>query len=172
MNPESLLSIALASAGAIYLVSVAWPLSRIDIAEHRLPNRLVLPAFPISIVGQLAGSALSDQWLNLAVAAVAGATAFVIGLAANRWASLGMGDVKLISAIALAMGWFSFMGPLLAVALAFIIASLVVLVLIGLGRSSLKSSIALGPSLLVGFVLTQMLIWSTYLGGFSPNFFM
>jgi hypothetical protein len=56
--------------------------------------------------------------------------------------------------------------------LAFIIASLVVLVLIGLGRSSLKSSIALGPYLLVGFVLTQMLTWSTYLGGFSPNFFM
>lgn len=161
-----------AFAGIAYLLAISWPLARIDIREHRLPNRLVLPAFPIAIAGQLIASVILNQWINFGLALAAALIAFVIGLAANHWASLGMGDVKLISAIALAMGWFSFMGPLLAVALAFIIASLVVLVLIGLGRSSLKSSIALGPYLLVGFVLTQMLTWSTYLGGFAPNFFM
>ena len=161
-----------AFAGIAYLLAISWPLARIDIREHRLPNRLVLPAFPIAIAGQLIASVILNQWINFGLALAAALIAFVIGLAANHWTSLGMGDVKLISAIALAMGWFSFMGPLLAVALAFIIASLVILVLIGLGRSSLKSSIALGPYLLVGFVLTQMLTWSTYLGGFAPNFFM
>ena len=170
MNPDSFLSIALASCGALYLLAVAWPLSRIDISQHRLPNRLVLPAFPISLIGQIAASTISDQWINLVVAILAGVSAFVIGLAANHWASLGMGDVKLISAISLAMGWFSFTGPLLAIALAFILASSVVVVLIGLRKTNLKNSIALGPYLLAGFVLTQILTWSTYLGGFSPSF--
>ncbi len=159
-------------SGAFYLLAVAWPLTKIDIREHRLPNRLVLPAFPISLIGQSIASAISNQWLNLAVALVWALVAFVVGLAANRWASLGMGDVKLISAISLALGWFSFLAPLVALVLAFVIAGVFVLALLTLGKTSLGRSIALGPYLLAGFAVTQILTWSTYLGGFSPNFFI
>jgi len=167
-----LLANVLASSGTVYLLAIALPLSRIDIREHRLPNRLVLPTFPIAIAGEILASAISNQWSNLAIALGAAVISFVIGLAANHWASLGMGDVKLISAISLALGWYSFISPLISLALAFIIASLVVLVLIALRKTSLRSSIALGPYLLAGFVLTQMLTWSTYLGGLTPNFLM
>jgi leader peptidase (prepilin peptidase)/N-methyltransferase len=172
MNFESVPTFSLAALGSLYLIAVAWPLSRVDIKEHRLPNRLVLPALPISLGGQLAASALSDQWLNFGISIVAGVTAFVIGLAANRWASLGMGDVKLITAISLSLGWFSFMAPLVAIMVAFLIASLVILALFMLGKTTLGQSIALGPYLLAGFAVTQILTWSTYLGGLSPNFLM
>ena len=164
-----LLANCFALAGTIYLVAIAWPLSRIDIREHRLPNRLVVPAFPIAIAGFVIASAISNQWANFGVAIAAAFISFFVGLAANRWASLGMGDVKLISAISLALGWFSFVAPLIAVILAFISASLIVLVLMALRKASLGSSIALGPYLLAGFVLTQILTWSTYAGGFSPS---
>lgn len=85
---------------------------------------------------------------------------------------MGMGDVKLISAIALSLGWFSFLAPLLAVIMAFVIACVVVLVMVALRKTTLGSSFALGPYLLAGFALTQILTWSTYFGGFSPNFLM
>ncbi len=159
-----------ALTGTIYLVAVTWPLSRIDVREHRLPNRLVLPAFPIAIVGQAMASAISNQWINLATALAAALIAFGVGLAANRWASLGMGDVKLISATSLCLGWFSFIAPLIAILLAFVLASVVVLVLLAMRKTTLSNSLALGPYLLAGFALTQILTWSTYLGGFSPNF--
>lgn len=169
MNTDSLANY-FALAGTLYLLATAWPLSRIDIREHRLPNRLVLPAFPITLLGQLIASGISNQWLNLAVGLAVTVVAFCVGMAANRWASLGMGDVKLISAISFSLGWFSFLAPLIAIVLAFVIASLVVLLLIALRKTTFSSSIALGPYLLAGFAVTQILTWSTYLGGFTPNF--
>lgn len=172
MRFEQILPTAFAMSGTFYLFAVAWPLTKIDIREHRLPNPLVLPAFPISLVGQIIASAISNQWQKLTVALAWALVAFVVGLAANRWASLGMGDVKLISAISLALGWFSFLAPLVALVLAFVIAGVFVLALIALGKTSLGRSIALGPYLLAGFAVTQILTWSTYLGGFLPNFFI
>jgi leader peptidase (prepilin peptidase)/N-methyltransferase len=169
MNIDSLAN-CFALAGTLYILVIAWPLSRIDIREHRLPNRLVLPAFPITLLGQLIASGISNQWLNLAAGLAVAIIAFCVGMAANRWASLGMGDVKLISAISLSLGWFSFLAPLIAIVLAFAIASLVVLLMITMRKTTVSSSIALGPYLLAGFVLTQILTWSTYLGGFTPSF--
>ncbi len=172
MNSDFQIANLFAFSGTIYLVAVAYRLSVIDIREHRLPNRLVLPAFPIALAGHLIASALAKAWFNLLVALACGLLALLIGLAANRWATLGMGDVKLITTISLSLGWFSFLAPLIAVVLAFVIACAVVLVMVALRKTTLSSSFALGPYLLVGFVLTQMLTWSSYLGGFSPNFLM
>jgi leader peptidase (prepilin peptidase)/N-methyltransferase len=172
MNSDFQITNLFALSGTVYLVAVAYRLSMIDVREHRLPNRLVLPTFPIALSGQLFASALGGTWLNLVMALVCCLLALLIGLAANRWATLGMGDVKLIGAISLSLGWFSFIAPLIAVVLAFVIACAVVLVMVALRKTTMGSSFALGPYLLVGFVLTQMLTWSSYLGGFSPNLLM
>ena len=37
---------------ALYLLLVAIPLTVIDLREHRLPNRIVLPVFPIALLAQ------------------------------------------------------------------------------------------------------------------------
>lgn len=161
-----------ASLGTVYIFAVAWPLSRIDIREHRLPNRLVLPAFPIALFGLATGALVANRWPDFAMAVIAAAVAFACGLLVNRFGSLGMGDVKLIAAMTLAMTWFSFIGPLVALVLGFVFAATVILVQLARGRTNLQNSIALGPYLLAGFVLTQMLTWSSYFGGFSPNFFI
>ncbi|MEY4019430.1 MAG: hypothetical protein RLZZ590_730, partial [Actinomycetota bacterium] len=54
--------------GPIYLLTVAWPLTRIDLRERRLPNRLVVPAFPVTLLGQLLASVLGGSWLSLGIA--------------------------------------------------------------------------------------------------------
>jgi leader peptidase (prepilin peptidase)/N-methyltransferase len=172
MNSDLQITNLFALSGTVYLIAVAYRLSIIDIREHRLPNRLVLPAFPIALGGQLIACALGGDWFNLLAALACSVLAILFGLAANRWVTLGMGDVKLIAAISLSLGWFSFLAPLIAVVLAFVIACAVVLVMVALRKTTLGSSFALGPYLLVGFVVTQMLTWSSYLGGFSPNFLM
>ncbi len=140
--------------GPVYLVAVSWPLTKIDLREHRLPNRLVLPALPITLLGQLIAAWLGSQWLNLAIAVFCSVSAFGIGLLVNRFANLGMGDVKLIAAITLALAWFNPLAPFMALLLGFVVATVFVVAQIARRRLKMGSSVALGPYLLVGFVLT------------------
>ena len=143
-----------AAIGILYLGAVAWPLSKTDILEHRLPNKLVLPAFPIILLGQMLAEFSAGQWWRLWLSLGAAALALVVGVLANRFASLGMGDVKLISAMVQALAWYSPILPLLALLFAFVIASGVVLVNIVRRKGGLGSTIALGPFLLAGFAIT------------------
>jgi leader peptidase (prepilin peptidase) / N-methyltransferase len=139
----------IALAGPIYLLAVAWPLTRIDLRERRLPNRLVMPTFPIAVTSQLIACAISGEWWRIAVSLAFAALALLVGILANRTAAMGMGDVK----------WFNVITPLIALVVGFIAAAAVVLVLVSLSRSTLGSTIALGPYLLFGFAgaFTQIL---------------
>jgi leader peptidase (prepilin peptidase)/N-methyltransferase len=76
---------------------------------------------------------------------------FLVALAINRLGLLGMGDVKLMSAMALALGWYSPFLPVLALLISFLIAGIVALLLLALGKIKLGGSMPLGPYLIAGF---------------------
>ena len=139
--------------GPIYLVAVAWPLARTDIREHRLPNKLTLPLLPIALFGQVLAAWLCGEWSRLGIALGWAVVSFVVGLGINRIGTLGMGDVKLITGMSLSLGWFTPVAPLLALCAAFALAILVVLFLFATRKARMGSSIALGPYLLVGFLI-------------------
>ena len=166
-----LLSGVFASLGAIYLLAVAGPLSVIDIREHRLPNKFVLPAFPIIALGFVLASFSENSWQQTLFALASSLVAFGIGLLINRYGSLGMGDVKLIAATTLALAWFNLFAPVLALFIGLLLAGAVVITLLIIGRTKLSQAIALGPYLLLGFAVTQILTWSWYFGGLEPIFF-
>jgi leader peptidase (prepilin peptidase) / N-methyltransferase len=127
------------------LAAVAPPLARIDLAEHRLPNRLVVPALLAGVVG------LGLSWLvsgvppliPLLAGAIYAGVLFVLAL----FGGMGMGDVKLAAALGLA-------APTVAIALAspllaFLFGGVAaVIVLIRRGR---RARIAFGPFLLAGY---------------------
>jgi leader peptidase (prepilin peptidase)/N-methyltransferase len=147
--------------GPIYLLAVAWPLAVTDIRERRLPNRLTLPAFPITILGQTVAVLGGEELGRLLVALLGGVLAFACCLALNRYAGLGMGDVKLIAAMTLALTWFSPLLPALAILIALSLAGVVALVMVATRKTNMGSNIALGPYLLVGFALSFIaLVWS------------
>jgi len=147
--------------GPVYLLAVAWPLSVVDIRERRLPNKYTLPAFPITLFGQLIAVCGGADATRLLLALLAGVLAFSACLALNRYAGLGMGDVKLIAAITFALGWFSPLLPAIAVAIALALAGVVALAMIMRRKANMGSSIALGPYLLVGFALSFIALgWS------------
>jgi leader peptidase (prepilin peptidase)/N-methyltransferase len=151
---SSLLATLLPFLGPAYLALVAWPLARIDLREHRLPNRLTLPAFPITLLGQvLAVASGADLW-SLLLALTGAVISFAACLVLNRFAGLGMGDVKLISAMTLALAWFNPLLPAIALLIGFIIAGVFSLAMVALRKTRMGSSIALGPYLLVGFVVS------------------
>jgi leader peptidase (prepilin peptidase)/N-methyltransferase len=151
----------IAAIGPAYIVAVAWPLARIDIRERRLPNRLVLPAFPAAITAQFLASWLIGDWWPMAVSVVCALVALGLGMAVNRTDGLGMGDVKLISAMVLALGWFSPLAPLVALVMSFALASAWLLMQLIRRKTNMGSSIALGPYLLVGFTAVSIgQVWS------------
>ena len=152
MQPTLTLSSLPALLGVCYLVAVAWPLAIIDVRQHRLPNVLVLPALPITLIGQLASLALGEPVLRLGLAAMVAVVTFGLGLLASRFAGLGMGDVKLFTAMALALGWWGPSPLVLALFVAVASASAVVVWLLLVGKSKIGSSIALGPYLLLGLL--------------------
>jgi len=146
------LSELIALIPALYLLAVAWPLTVIDLREHRLPNRLVLPAFPVALLAQLIATTISADWARQLFALLIALAVALIGLAANYIDALGMGDVKLATVIALTLGYFNPWLPVIAIGIAFLLAFAVVIVLITLGKVKIGSSIPLGPYLLVSFI--------------------
>jgi len=124
----------------------------IDLREHRLPNRLVLPAFPVALSAQLIATTISADWARQLFALLIALAVALIGLGANYIDALGMGDVKLATVIALTLGYFNPWLPVIAIGIAFLLAFAVVIVLITLGKVKIGSSIPLGPYLLVSFI--------------------
>jgi leader peptidase (prepilin peptidase)/N-methyltransferase len=147
--------------GLGYLVLTAWPLAKTDILERRLPNKYVLPAFPITWTGQFLAGLFGAGFTNMLWAFIAGVVTFLIALAINRAGLLGMGDVKLMSVMAIALGWYSPLLPIVALGLSFLIAGVVALALLLLKRIKLGGSMPLGPYLLAGFFgAITLVVWS------------
>ena len=155
------LSSLFSALGLGYLVLTAWPLAKTDILERRLPNKYVLPAFPITWFGQIVAGGLGAGFLNMLWALLAGAITFAISLVINRMGLLGMGDVKLMTVMSLALGWYSPLMPIIALGLSFLIAGLVAVVLLAARRIKLGGSMPLGPYLIAGFLgAITLAVWS------------
>ena len=145
---------ALALIPALYLLAVAWPLALVDLREHRLPNRLVLPTYPIALLSQLVATIISMDWARFLFSVLCSLVVLVIGIIANYFDVLGMGDVKLAGALALILGYFNLYLPIVAIGLAFVLAFGVIIVLMFRGKVKIGTSIPLGPYLLLSFIGT------------------
>ncbi len=155
------LSSLFSALGLGYLVLTAWPLAKTDILERRLPNKYVLPAFPITWLGQLLAGVTGAGFVNMLWALLAGVVTFALSLSINRLGLLGMGDVKLMSVMALALGWFSPLLPLVALGLSFLVAGVVATLLLVIRKIKLGESMALGPYLIAGFLgAVTLAVWS------------
>jgi leader peptidase (prepilin peptidase)/N-methyltransferase len=119
----------------------------IDLREHRIPNRIVLPATVACAV--LAG----PETLRHSLAALA-LVAVLLALAIVQPAALGMGDVKQALLIALALGATAL--PALLLGLVFAAAVGAILVLCR-GRPALTTTMPLAPFLATGAAIALAL---------------
>ena len=155
------LSSLFSALGLGYLVLTAWPLAKTDILERRLPNKYVLPAFPITWLGQLLAGVTGAGFSNMLWALLAGVVTFALSLLINRLGLLGMGDVKLMTVMALALGWFSPLLPIIALGISFLIAGVVAFWLLLRKKIKIGGSMPLGPYLIAGFLgAVTLAVWS------------
>lgn len=133
--------------GLGYFAATTIPLMVIDLRERRLPNKITIPGFLISLVGL----ALTFEWQRVLVALSISVIVFGVGTGISMAGWIGMGDVKLVAGLSLLLAWFD-VGLLWQATLwAFGLATVVVFVGYLAKKISARSTIALGPYLLLGF---------------------
>lgn len=147
LGPEPILP------AVVYLWVLGVALGYVDLRVHRLPNRLVLPSYPVMAVLVTLGALGSGAWGSLLAAAIGAAAlwgAFFV-LMAIYPAGMGFGDVKLAGLIGAALGWLGAGPTVVGLLAAFVYGGLSGLALIVFRRAGRKSAIPFGPFLLLGF---------------------
>jgi leader peptidase (prepilin peptidase)/N-methyltransferase len=145
---------ALCGAAAIGVV-----LAFVDVAVHRLPDRLTLPAAGGAAVLLGLSAALDGELRRYAVALLSGLglAAFYLLLALIAPAGMGLGDVKLALCVGLVAGWFGWPVTVLAAMAGFLLAGIYAAGLLALRRVGRKDHIPHGPFMLLGALAAVIL---------------
>ncbi|SEO95497.1 prepilin peptidase [Trujillonella endophytica] len=146
-------------------VALAWAagagvvLAAVDLAVHRLPDRVLLPAAAACATALLVDAPATGSWSALGRAALACGAAFALAAGA-RVASpegLGFGDVKLLGLLGLLLGWAGWGVLLAGVFLGLLTGAAVSLLLVATRRAGWRTAVPFGPPLLAGAVLALAL---------------
>jgi leader peptidase (prepilin peptidase) / N-methyltransferase len=146
-------------------VALAWAagaavvLGAVDLASHRLPDRVTYPAYAVCGVALLVDAAVLGSWGELVRAAAAAAVTFLLaaGAAAISPAGLGFGDVKLLGLLGLLLGWAGWGVLLAGIFLGLLTGASVSLALLAIRRAGWRTALPFGPPLLAGAVLALAL---------------
>ena len=90
-----------------YLLFASIPLIVFDLREHRLPNRFTYSAIALSIFATGFVGVSDDRYQQFFIALAISLSTFGIGYLLAKYADVGMGDVKLLSATNLLLAWYS-----------------------------------------------------------------
>lgn len=142
----------LLSIVSIYFAVCAIKLWRIDVASHRLPDKIVLPMYAVIGAALFVVLVLTEGTEGLRrtsySAVVLLGIYWVLRLISRR--ALGLGDVKLAGVLGMLMGYFSALNILWGTMLAFVCGGLYGLYLVVTKKATLKSHIPFGPFMLAG----------------------
>jgi leader peptidase (prepilin peptidase) / N-methyltransferase len=146
-------------------LALAWAagagivLAAVDLAVHRLPDRVTYPASAVCSAALTADAAVLGSWEALVRALAAAGAAFAVAalLAALAPEGLGFGDVKLLGLLGLLLGWAGWGVLLAGVFLGLLLGAAVSLVLLATRRARWRTALPFGPPLLLGAALALAL---------------
>jgi len=138
----------------VVMSAVCAVLFVIDIRSHRLPNALVYPLYPVTVIGLALSALLTHQapWgtAMLGMLLWGGVLAALHLLSGGR--GMGMGDVKLGPVLGAVTGWLGTAAAASGLMAAFVLGGLWALGCMVGGRSR-RSTIAFGPFLILGWIV-------------------
>jgi leader peptidase (prepilin peptidase) / N-methyltransferase len=139
---------------ACCLCAAGPPLAASDLTEHRLPDKLTLPAIALTAMLLSAATWQLDDFAPLGRAAISatGAAVFFLALALIT-GQVGGGDVKLAAFAAMLPGWLGWDRIVLGMLAGLLLAAITAAVLIAARRLSRHDPLPLGPFLLAGALI-------------------
>jgi leader peptidase (prepilin peptidase)/N-methyltransferase len=144
--------LAVATIGLVWAALVAVTLALVDVAVHRLPDRLILAALAGTIFVFGIAALTTGEYARFGVAALCGlgcgALYFIIVFASPR--GMGLGDAKLAVLVGLTSGWFGVRATILAIFAGVMYAGIAAIALLVLRRVTRSDRLAYGPFMLLG----------------------
>ncbi len=136
----------------LYLVAIGVALAMIDLDVHRLPNRIVLPAYPVLAVLLTIATLVNGDGAALLRALIGGAGlfAFYLLLVLVYPAGMGWGDVKLAGVLGGALAYAGWSALLVGAFGGFLLGAVVAVVVMAAGRATRKTALPFGPFMLIG----------------------
>ncbi|MDA8323622.1 MAG: A24 family peptidase [Actinomycetota bacterium] len=164
-----LIAVSAVTASALVYARIGWtaplpaacclcaagpPLVATDLTEHRLPDKLTLPATAATAVLLITASWHVNDFAALGRSAIAAAAAagFFLTLALIT-RQIGGGDVKLAVLTGMLPGWLGWNHFVLALLSGLLLASVTAALLIATRRISRRDPLPLGPFLLAGALI-------------------
>ncbi|WP_375401000.1 prepilin peptidase [uncultured Amnibacterium sp.] len=171
-TPPAAIGAALALVAYLYLAAISCALTLIDLDVHRLPDRIVLPAYGVGAVLLGASALMRGQLGNLLGAAVglAALGLLYLLLAFVKPGAMGMGDVKLAGVLGLFLGWLGLPQLAIGAFAGFLLGAVFGVLLLLTRRATRASAIPFGPWMLAGAwigIFFGQAIWSAYIGVFG-----
>ena len=152
----------------LYLGAIGVALAAIDLDVRRLPDAIVLPAYPVLAVLLTAAAWAGGDWERLARAGAGGAILFVF-YAATILAypkGMGAGDVKLAGVLGAALGWCGWGALVVGSFAAFLLGGLYAVALLAARRAGRRTGIPFGPWMVLGTglgIVAGNVVWEWYL---------
>lgn len=143
--------IVVTGAFAVFAV-VSVCLAVIDLRTHRLPDRIVLPAYLVAFALFALAALLGAGWMTLlrAVVGMAALFAFYFLLRLVSPGGMGGGDVKLAGLIGLHLAWIGWTALAVGAIAGFVLGGLHGVILLASGRAGRRTRIPFGPWMLAG----------------------
>lgn len=158
----------LALPAYLFLAAIGLALALIDLDVHRLPDALVLPAYPVMAVLLTAASWASGDWSALLRATIGGATlwALYFVLMSVRSGGMGFGDVKLAGVLGAGLGWLGWGSLVVGGFAAFLLGGVYAVALLLTRRAGRGSRVPFGPWMVLGAAVGVAVgepLWVAYL---------
>ena len=148
-----------ALAAFTYLGAAGTVASLVDLRSRRLPDRVVLPSYPIMLALLVLASGVQGRWwpLGRTLTAMALVAGFYLALALCFPHGLGLGDSKLGGLVALGLGWLGWSALTTGVLAAWCLAALAVFARHVIGGGGRNRTIAFGPWLCCGALVAVVI---------------
>lgn len=139
----------------LVLASAGVALTAIDLDHHRLPNAIVLPLYPVMVIGLAFAGLVTGEWPILPALGGAAIWLAVVGLPwlVSGGRGMGFGDVKLAPVLGGVLGWFAFSSAVVGLFAAFALGAIVGVALMLARRAGRRTALPFGPFLLVGALI-------------------
>jgi leader peptidase (prepilin peptidase) / N-methyltransferase len=136
---------------AAFFAAALVVLAAIDLERRIIPNRIVVPAGVMVLVGDIAAE--PHRWKEWTIAAFA-SMLVTLAVALATKGGVGMGDVKLAFLLGAGLGWAVAGAAIVAMLSTFVVS---VLILARRGLAARKDTIPFGPFLVLGALVALFL---------------
>ncbi|NMB56321.1 prepilin peptidase [Candidatus Beckwithbacteria bacterium] len=144
----------------LFIFSLSFALALIDFKTQILPDSLIIVGVGVSLLRLF----ITGRW-EFILSALGLFLFYLFLYLITQGKGIGFGDVKLGLFVGLTVGWWQW--TIVATFLAFLLGSLVGVILIIAKKKQMKSAIAFGPFMLLGMLIAKIsgeFLWNSYLG--------